>query len=264
MISIVTPTYNSGAYLEECILSLMGQRYKDFEHIIVDGASTDHTLDIIRKYEGSYNMRWISEGDSGMYDAISKGFGMAQGEILSWLNSDDMYLPWALQLVAEVMKNSKIQWLTGIPSQFNKGGVNYCHCQKRLSFPRVLIKKGWMDGRRLGCIQQESTFWTKELYQKVGGINSSYQYAGDYHLWRSFAEYERLYIVNSVMAGFRIHPGQKSADTEAYFGELGPAGILTGLYRGLRLYSAGRSLFNFFEGENFIEVCSLTGNPSQL
>lgn len=257
LISIVTPTYNSGEYLEECILSILGQKYKDYEHIIVDGASTDHTLDIIRKYEDKYPMRWISEKDKGMYDAISKGFEMAQGDILCWLNSDDMYLPWTLQLVAEVMENQEIKWLTGIPSQFSDTGINYCHCNNRLTFPRRLIRKGWMDGRRLGCIQQESTFWKKELYIISGGIDSKYQYAGDYYLWKRFAEHEKLYVVNSVLAGFRVHPGQKSEDRRAYYHEAGTLGGLAHLCSKCKLYSVYRYLTIRLKGEDFIDVCNL-------
>ena len=256
MISIVTPTYNSGAYLEDCILSIVGQRYKNYEHIIVDGASTDHTLEIIRKYEGKYNMRWISEKDKGMYDAIGKGFRMAQGDILCWLNSDDMYLPWTLQLVAEVMKNPQIKWLTGIPSQFSNSGVNCCQCRNMLSFPRALIKKGWMDGRRLGCIQQESTFWKKELYEKAGGIPTEYKFAGDYQLWKRFAEYEKLYAVNSVLAGFRIHPGQKSEDRYSYYVETGNIGWVTRICSKCKLYSAVRYLMIRLKDDR-INVCNV-------
>ena len=92
-VSIVTACYNSEKYIEDCIKSIMRQTYDNVEHIIVDGGSTDGTLDIIKKYENQYNMRWISEKDNGMYDAITKGFRMASGEIYAWLNSDDMYMP---------------------------------------------------------------------------------------------------------------------------------------------------------------------------
>ena len=101
--SIITPCYNSEKYLEECIKSIMSQKYKDFEHIIVDGGSTDGTLDILKKYERLYNMRWISEKDDGMYDAINKGMRMANGDVLSWINSDDVYHPWTLFSVNKIM-----------------------------------------------------------------------------------------------------------------------------------------------------------------
>ncbi len=107
MISIVTPTYNSEKYLEECILSIKNQKFTDYEHIIVDGKSSDRTLDIIKKYDGTYPMRWISEKDKGMYDAISKGFKIAKGDIFCWLNSDDMYMPWTLAAVDAVIKKKE-------------------------------------------------------------------------------------------------------------------------------------------------------------
>ena len=99
-ISIVTPTFNSEEYLETCILSIRNQHYENLEHIIVDGGSTDSTLEIIRKYELDYPLRWISEPDDGMYDAINKGFSMSSGDILAWLNSDDFYFPWTCEVVA--------------------------------------------------------------------------------------------------------------------------------------------------------------------
>ena len=122
MISIITPTYNSGAYLEKCIQSIVNQEFDDYEHIIVDGGSTDNTLAIIKKYESLYNIKWISEKDNGMYDAISKGFKMAKGDILCWLNSDDIYMPWTLKVVEHVFQNTDIDWCTGVPTQINENG----------------------------------------------------------------------------------------------------------------------------------------------
>lgn len=240
MISIITPTFNSAEYLEDCIISIINQNFDDYEHIIIDGLSTDNTLQIIKKYENRYRMRWVSEKDRGMYDAIKKGFEMAEGDIFCWLNSDDMYMPWTLKLVAKIMQNTKIQWCTGIPSEFSNDGINYCICRKTPAFPQKLIGKGWMDGRRLGCIQQESTFWRKELYVKSGGLNPDYQYAGDYHLWKSFAGYEKLYVVNSILAGFRKHSGQKSEDQSLYYGEIGDISKIQMFYARLKLYSIRR------------------------
>lgn len=110
---------------EDCIQSIMKQRYKDYEHIVVDGGSSDGTIDILKKYENQYPLRWISEKDRGMYDAIRKGFKMARGDIFCWLNSDDMFMPWTLQVVGKVMKNSRVQWITGLPSHFNEDGMFY-------------------------------------------------------------------------------------------------------------------------------------------
>lgn len=225
MISIITPTYNSAEYLEDCIKSIMAQTYREYEHIIVDGGSTDDTLNIIKKYEGKYPVKWISEKDNGMYDAISKGFRMARGDIFCWLNSDDMYMPWTLETVNRVMRRQvageKIQWCVGRDSRFTHDGINYVVSKRVRVFPRKLIARGWMNGIMLGCLQQESSFWTKELYERVGGIDTAYKYAGDYQLWKKFAEHASLFSLNSILAGFRIHKGQKSGDVEAYINEAG-------------------------------------------
>ncbi|MDO4222064.1 MAG: glycosyltransferase family 2 protein [Akkermansia sp.] len=224
MISIVTPTYNSAEYLEECILSLKGQRRRNFEHIIVDGCSTDGTLDIIRKYEGTYPMRWISEKDGGMYEAIAKGFRMAEGDIFAWLNSDDMYLPWATYTMERIMKGGKVQWCTGIPTLYNAEGMPHVPYNHILLYAWPLLKRGWYDGQRLEWIQQESSFWTRKLYEAAGGLDTRFKYAGDYRLWCSFAQHAPLYSTNVVISGFRIHGGQKSAEPGKYRAEQPPFG----------------------------------------
>ncbi len=219
MISIVTPTYNSEKYLEKCIQSIMNQEYQEYEHIIVDGGSQDRTLDILRLYENRYPMHWISEEDNGMYDAIAKGFHIAKGDILCWLNSDDIYMPWTLRVVSRVFQNKEINWCVGIPTQLDEKGNLYFATTKTVTFPQYVIKRGWMDGRRVGCVQQESSFWRRSLYESVGGINIDYKLAGDYALWRKFAQKEKLYSLNTILAAFRIHSGQKSGNRMAYCDE---------------------------------------------
>jgi glycosyltransferase, family 2 len=225
MITVVTPTYNSEEYLEDCIKGIMSQTYRNFEHIIVDGGSQDGTLSIIKKYEGKYPMRWISEPDNGMYDAISKGFKMAKGDIFCWINSDDMYLPWTFEAINKVMykvvNGTKVQWCVGVGSRYTSDGINYIVDKGIKTYPREFIRRGWHNGQKLGCLQQESSFWTRELYESVGGIDTQYKLAGDYHLWRKFAEKERLYSLNTLISGFRIHEGQKSSDKIEYFREEG-------------------------------------------
>lgn len=220
-ITIVTVCYNSEKYLEDCIKSILNQTYDNVEHIIVDGKSTDHTVDIIRKYDGTYNMKWVSEPDQGMYDAICKGFNMATGDIYAWLNSDDMYMPWACELIAQVMSQTGIQWCTGIPCHYTEKGIAYNIPRITPVFPQCFIKKGYMDGRVATFLEQESMFWKKELWDKCGHILRNYKYAGDYHLWIEFAKHEKLYTLDSVISGFRIHEGQKSSDKERYYSEIG-------------------------------------------
>lgn len=220
-VSIVTPVYNRKKYLETCILSIMRQTYDNVEHIIVDGGSTDGTLDVIKKYEGKYNMRWISEKDNGMYDAISKGFSMATGEIFAWINSDDMYLPWACEVAAEVMSQTNVRWLTGIPQQYTERGVGHHIPRLTPVYPRKFLEKGYMDNRVCDFVQQESTFWSRELWQQHGSVATAYKIAGDYHLWRCFAKTEKLVTVDCVLSGIRVHDGQLSKDNRTYYREVG-------------------------------------------
>ena len=220
-ITIVTVCYNSEKYLEDCIQSVRNQTYDNVEHIIVDGKSADHTVDIIKKFNGKYNMKWVSEPDQGMYDAIYKGFNMATGDIYAWLNSDDMYMPWACELIAQVMSQTDIQWCTGIPCHYTEYGVAYNIARITPSFPQGFIRKGYNDGRIATFLEQESMFWTKELWDKCGSVIIDYRYAGDYHLWKEFAKYQPLVTLDSVISGFRIHEGQKSSDRCKYYNEIG-------------------------------------------
>lgn len=224
-ITIVTACYNSEKYMEDCILSVMRQTYDNVEHIIVDGGSKDATIEIIKKYDSRYNMSWISEKDNGMYDAICKGFEMATGDIYAWLNSDDMYMPWACELVAIVMENTKIQWCTGIPCHYNERGI--AHNIPRITpvFDRKFIRKGYMDGRIASFLEQESMFWSKELWEKCDYVIGHYKIAGDYYLWKEFAKHEHLTTLDSVISGFRIHEGQMSEDSKKYYNELEPLGV---------------------------------------
>lgn len=221
LVSIVTACYNSEKYLEDCIRSIMSQTYDNVEHIIIDGGSKDGTLDIIRKYEGKYNMRWISERDDGMYDAIIKGFNMARGDIFAWLNSDDMYTPWACELIATVMEKTQVRWCTGIPCHYNERGI--AHNVPRITpvFPQKFIACGYMDGKVATFLEQESMFWSRELWDQYGSCMREYKSAGDFHLWKEFAKSEPLYTLDSVVSGFRIHRGQKSEDREKYYNEIG-------------------------------------------
>ena len=219
LVSIVTPVYNGEKYLEDTIQSIINQTYDNIEYIIIDGGSTDKTLDIIKKYEDKIAY-WMSEQDRGMYDGINKGFKMATGEIFAWLNADDKYYHSAVEIVVRILnKYSKnIKWVTGIPSIYDKDGlivrVGYPAC-----YFRRFIRMGLYRGDILGCIQQESTFWRKSLWEKAGGINSDLQFAGDHDLWVRFSKHNHLYVIPTILGGFRKHQTQKSNDMEKYYKE---------------------------------------------
>lgn len=220
-ITVVTAVFNGADYIEQCMLSVMNQTYKNFEHIIMDGGSTDKTLEIVKKYENLYNVKVYSKKDNGMYDAIVNGFDLATGDIFCWLNADDKFMPWAFEVMQKVMSNTGAQWCMGFPTFWC--GENVSRCQFRISaYTQSGIKVGLHDGRILPYIQQESTFWTKDLWKKSNGsFIRNYKMAGDYQLWKKFAQYTPLYKINSTISGFRMHEGQKSEDKNKYYAEVG-------------------------------------------
>lgn len=256
-ITIVTVCYNSSKYLEDCIKSVMNQTYDNVEHIIIDGKSTDNTVDIIKKYDGKYNMKWISEPDNGMYDAICKGFRMASGDIYAWLNSDDMYMPWACEIVAIVMEKTKIQWCTGIPCHYTKKGIAYNIPRVTPVFPQRLIRRGYYDGRIASFLEQESMFWSRELWDKCSSCLVKYKYAGDYHLWKEFARYQPLVTLDSVISGFRIHEGQKSGDREKYYCEVGELKFSGKVLQGTKLIQIVGRVYSLFTKKDRLRLIKI-------
>lgn len=225
-ITIVTPTFNSSRYLEETILSIISQDYPDLEYIIIDGGSTDGTLDIIKKYQQVITY-WISEPDNGMYHAIQKGFSRSTGEIMAWLNSDDKYHKNSLHIVNQIFTDlPDINWIVGMPSLFNENG----------SCVKITQGRGWSKSRfwlkDFKWIQQESVFWRRSLWDKAGSsLSSSYQYAGDFELWCRFFQFAELYSVGTALAGFRkhgvqlssIHAGEYNQEADEIYKLLRPA-----------------------------------------
>lgn len=218
-ISIVTPVYNGEKYIEQCILSIKNQNYSNFQHIIVDGGSTDGTLNIIKKYDGTYPMKWISEKDRCMYHAIVKGFNMADGEIFAWLNSDDTFMPGAFKIMnCCISKGCK--WVTGLPALQDENGVMF-KVLNESNYRRKWIINGYY-GTILNFIQQESTFWSADMWEGIDKEKfSSFKLAGDFWLWQQFAQNNELITVDTVISCFRTREGQLSSDIDAYLSETG-------------------------------------------
>ncbi len=198
-ISIITPNYNGVKYLEQTILSVLNQNYPNLEYIIIDGGSTDGSIDIIKRYEAKLSY-WVSEPDNGLYDAIQKGFDKSTGEIMAWINSDDMYAEKAFFIVSEFFsKYKKINWLQGIPSCYDEQG-------RTISVgPFKRWSKYNYYTRDYKWIQQESIFWRRGLWEKAGKkIDVALKYAGDFELWLRFFRHDKLFVTHALLGGFRM------------------------------------------------------------
>jgi glycosyltransferase involved in cell wall biosynthesis len=206
-ISIITPSFNQGKYIEQTINSVLSQNYQNLEYIVVDGGSTDETLSILQKYEGK--LKWISEKDKGQSDAINKGLQMTTGDVVAWLNSDDYYLPGTFERVVEVFeKNKEARWVTGDYKIVDKKGKqiqSFIPCYKKLlrkhptfnmlSFANFII--------------QPSTFWKREIMEEVGYVGQEYHLCMDYDLWlRIMGKYHPA-VITSPLSAFRIHNDSK-------------------------------------------------------
>jgi glycosyltransferase involved in cell wall biosynthesis len=203
-ITVVTPSYNQARFLEGTIRSLLEQNYPNLEHIIVDGGSSDGSIDIIRNYEHHLTY-WVSEKDAGPADAIRKGFGRATGSIFAWLNSDDIYQPNALRKVAEVFQSDAgIDVVYGNTYWIGRNGEILAE-KRQTPFSKSAYLYGGAD------LQQPSTFWTRHIYEKAGGLDKSFKAAFDADLFfRFFALGARFQHVNEFLAGFRVHSDQIS------------------------------------------------------
>ncbi len=211
-ISIVTPSFNQAEYIEETICSVLSQNYPNLEYFIVDGASTDQSVQIIKQFENSLSY-WVSEADHGQSHAINKGITRTNGQIINWLNSDDYYEPNTLKIVS----NQLISPLTGLGGRsrlFNsKGTLSYSRgTDVFLDNPAKTI--GWAR------IDQPETFFTKEAWDKVGLLNDQLHYCMDREWWMRFV-YEfgldSFKKINEVLVNFRIHDNSKTQTSQPGF-----------------------------------------------
>ena len=224
LISIVTPSFNQAQFLEATIDSILSQNYPNLEYIIIDGGSTDGSIDIIKKYE-NYLHFWCSEPDGGQYDAINKGFSHSTGEIMAWLNSDDMYLPWTLKTVADIMSTlPNIEWLTTLsPGHWDYDGF----CSGFFDIPGYSLQAfldgcylPWKNSKGIDWMQQESTFWRRGLWERVGGyLRTDIKLASDFDLWCRFYTKADLYGTRAPLGGFRIQCNQRSRNIGEYVRE---------------------------------------------
>lgn len=207
LVSIVTPSYNQANFLEETILSVLGQDYENFEYIIVDGNSTDGSQEIIRKYADQLAW-WVSEPDQGQTDAINKGFAHAKGEILAWLNSDDTYLPSAVSEAVEFLeKHPKIGLVYGDANLIDSEGNIIGQFPARQTDHQRLMR-GYVH------IPQQAAFFRADQWIKVGPLDPTFFFAMDYDLWVRLSNHTQLRYYPRLWANFRLHGEAKSIESD--------------------------------------------------
>jgi glycosyltransferase involved in cell wall biosynthesis len=206
-ISVITPSYNQGQFIEQTIRSVLLQNYTNLEYFVIDGGSSDGSVDIIRKYERQLAY-WESEPDRGQSHAINKGFARATGEIMCWLNSDDYYLPGTLRLVAETLAQGTgacalvghcVQvYVDGQPPFEGKG--RYENFERLLEF-----WKGYQ-------MHQPSIFWRREVFERVGYLNENLHLTMDFDYWVRIARYFEFTNVDRVLSCSTYHAKAKTGD----------------------------------------------------
>ena len=199
-ISIVTPSYNQGQFLEETIRSVLLQGYPNLEYIIIDGGSQDNSVEIIKKYE-PWLTYWVSEPDRGQAHAINKGFKRAQGDILAWINSDDFYTKEAIaKAVRSFLKYNEIDVLYGDCLYIDKNGKQIKYV-KALPFSPITLF--------VGSIPQPSTFFRRHCLN-VGFLDETLQCAFDYEFWLRFNKRHRFTYISIPLSYFRFHENSKT------------------------------------------------------
>jgi glycosyltransferase involved in cell wall biosynthesis len=206
-ISVITPSYNQGEFIEETIRSVLLQGYPNLEYIIIDGGSDDQTLDIIQKYD-PWIHKWVSEPDDGQAHAINKGLKQATGSIHGWINSDDFYVPGALATVARSLRTNDCDAVSG----------------GRLLVDRDSNVTGWSippsknpeDGGNPWA--QDSTFWRSYIYERVGYLDESYSFAMDYEFFLRVNSQFDIKDSNDLIGCFRCYPENKSSRHHATIG----------------------------------------------
>jgi glycosyltransferase involved in cell wall biosynthesis len=210
-ISLVTPSLNQGRFIEETIQSVLSQDYPNLEYLVMDGGSSDNTLSVLEGY--STRLKWVSEKDNGQTDAINKGMRMVSGDILAYLNADDLLLPGTLLRVAQLfMEHPKTMWLTGqcriideSNREIRKLITTYKNIWLRLRHPSMLLITDY--------ISQPATFWRASVVNDVGDMDNNLHYTMDYDYWlRLYSKYPPLFV-SEYLAAFKIHPQSKTTST---------------------------------------------------
>jgi glycosyltransferase involved in cell wall biosynthesis len=210
-ISIITPSYNQAAYLEQTICSVLDQGYPNLEYLVVDGGSTDGSVRIIEKYASQLTW-WVSEKDQGQGDAINKGLTRASGDVVAWINSDDYYLPGTFHQIAKTLQsNPGCGLIYGDVLAVDAAG-------KTINVMRY-GHYGLIDLMAFSIIGQSSVFMRQSIQQAAGGLEPGYHYLLDHHLWVRMACRASMFYFPNVFSAARYHADAKNIAQAARFGE---------------------------------------------
>ena len=210
LVSIITPSFNQAAYLEQTILSVLEQDYSRVEYIVVDGASTDKSADIIRKYESKLTY-WVSEKDNGQADAINKGFARATGEVIAWLNSDDYYLAGAVSAAVKIFEeHPDVVLVYGNMLAVDEHGKTF----NTLNYKQLTLE----DLLCFQIIGQPAVFMRRSALQNTGGLDPTFHFLLDHHLWIRLAQQGKILHVPQTWAAARYHAEAKNRAKAAEFG----------------------------------------------
>jgi glycosyltransferase involved in cell wall biosynthesis len=208
LVSIITPSYNQAQYLEATMRSVLDQDYEHIEYIVVDGGSTDGSVEIIKKYADRLAW-WVSENDQGQTSALNKGFARASGDILAWLNSDDTYEPGAISEAVRYLKtHPETGLLYGNANFINaKGEVIGKFPSRQTDYRR--LRQGYVH------VSQQASFFRADLWRQVGPLDPSFYFAMDYDLWVRLAALAPVVYLPRLWANFRLHGDAKTIASDA-------------------------------------------------
>jgi glycosyltransferase involved in cell wall biosynthesis len=212
LVSIITPSFNQGMFIEATIQSVITQDYPDLEYWIIDGGSQDGSLEVIHRYADRLT-GWISEPDEGQADAINKGFRLAQGEIIAWINSDDLYRPHAIhRAVAALGAHPEVGLVYSDVDSIDARGELF----NRMRYDQWQL----VDLMAFKILGQPSVFFRRSVLEAAGVLEPSYHYLLDHHLWLRMALFSKLgYVSGEVWAAARMHPGAKNMAHAEGFGQ---------------------------------------------
>lgn len=212
VVSIITPSFNQGAFLEETIRSVLSQDYPNLEYWIIDGGSDDGSLEIIEKY-ANHLAGWVSEPDQGQADAINKGFCKINGDIVAWINSDDVYRPQAIERSVNALQSHPgVGLVYSDVDSIDASG----HVFNRMVYDQWQLA----DLMTFKILGQPSAFFRRSVLEEVGGLDTSYHYLLDHHLWLRMAlKTKIMYVPGQVWSAARMHADAKNVSDAAGFGE---------------------------------------------